>query len=161
MGKKVVYILLLFSAVAFPVFSEVKDDFDKNVDFSVTLETIHRALTAQRTDVLPMEKAVILDGAISSIQIIDGEPESFSAEITIVDGRWIGLEEVRMYSCIVTVQGPDFAARIPVRRSRREVRNEISANSHIIVVGRITDFRNESGEEPAAVLEGFYIRTID
>lgn len=161
MGKKILVILFIFSAAVFPLFSDVKDDFDKNVDFSVTLELIHRALTAERTDAVTTEKAVVLDGAISAIQIIDAEAENFAAELNIVDGKWLGLEDVKMYSCVVEVKGPEFAARIPARRSRREVRNEIAANSHVIVVGRIVDFRNVGGEEPQAVLEGYYIRTID
>lgn len=161
MVKITALILLIFSALAFPLFSDVKDDFDKNVDFSVTLELINRAVTAQRTDALPRDKAIIIDGAISAIEIIDTEPESFLAEIELVDGKWLGMEDVRMYSCIVQVSGPDFAARIPARRSRREIRNEISANSHVIVVGKIVEYRNVSGNKPVAVVEGYYIRAID
>lgn len=161
MGKKVVYILLLCSACTLPVFSDVKEDFDEIVDFSMTLELINRAAAAQRTEALASDKAIIIDGAISTIQILDTEPDTFSAELEIVDGEWIGFEDVQMYSCIVEVNGPEFAARIPARRSRRAIPDEITVNSHVIVIARFTGLREIPDEYPVAVLEGYYIRTID
>lgn len=161
MTKKLVGALLLSFLITIPVFSDIQDDFDNLVDFSVTLEKIDEAVAAGREAALDTGKIVIVDGAISAIQIINPEPESFVAEFELVDGKWQGLEDVQMFSSIIRVSGEDFAARIPARRSRRAIPNEIKANSHVLVVGTLSELRRMSNGSTTVVMDGFYVRPID
>ena len=161
MAKKAVTALLFSIFCIFPIFSEINENFEEIIDFSITMEDIDAAVSAGREDTLLDGRMIILDGAISAIEIIDPEPETFTAEIELVAGKWLGMSDVQMFSSVVVVSGKEFAARIPVRRRRTPAPDEIQANSHVLVAGKITGFRTFQNGRTAAVLDGFYIRPID
>jgi hypothetical protein len=140
-----------------PAFSEI-------VDFSITMEDIreHYSRGEMREDSLT-DKVVIIDGAVSSIQVLDENPETFLAELVIVNGEWHGPEEVEMYSCVVRIAGEEYAERIPARRRRRgeEPENLIKTNSRILVAGKIIGTKETLLGGNTAILDSYYVRNID
>lgn len=161
MRIKSIFFVFLLIAATLPSFTQEKDDFERIVDFSLNLERLDRFYQRNPADAVPTEKILVLDGAISSIEVINEEPESFLAELSIVGGKWRDTTEVRMFSCIVRIEGPGFAERIPARRSRREPRNAIKPNLHAILVGKIVDVRIDDEGNAVPVLDGYYIRTTN
>jgi hypothetical protein len=161
MHRKIVIFLIFAGLLALPLTADVKEDFDSVVDFNITLEEIDRYYEVNGVVPPFTDKLLVVEGAISTLEVLSEEPESFLALVEIVSGEWLGMEDVKMYSCLVLLQGPEFAERIPKRRSRREVPNQINPNSHVLIVGRIIDVAPEWGEHPIAIMEGFYLRTID
>lgn len=161
MRIKSVFFLFLMITVTLSAIAQDKEDFERIVDFSINLESLDRFYQRNPADSVPTKKILVLDGAISSIEVLNEEPESFLAELTIVGGKWSGTTDVKMFSCIVRIEGPDFAERVPARRSRREPRNVIKPNLHVIIVGQIADVLSDEEGNSIPVLEGFYIRTIN
>jgi len=161
MRIKSIFFVFLLIAATLPSFAQEKKDFERIVDFSINLERLDRFYQRNPADAVPTEKILVLDGAISSIEVLNEEPESFLAELTIVGGKWRDTTEVRMFSCIVQIEGPAFAERIPARRSRREPRNVIKPNLHVILVGKIVDVRTDKEGNAVPVLDGYYIRTTN
>ena len=138
--------------------------FSAIVDFSVTMADIREYYSRDDGgDGVLTDKIIILDGAVSSIQVLDENPETFLAELVIVNGEWHGTEEVEMYSCVLRLSGEEYAERIPVRRRRREEQPEnlIETNSRILVVGKIIGSKEILLNGNTAVLDTYYVRNID
>ena len=160
MKRLVCAILALSLAVA--AFGVDKETFDQVVDFDASLQAL--AVQAQRApDALMQNDAVlVLNGVVSAVNVVDPNPETFRAEIDVVSGQWRGLEQIVMYKAAVIVQGPEFAQRIPTRRSRNEPPGgTIERNKEVIIVGTIAGVADdpETGRT-IPVLNGFYIRNM-
>lgn len=162
--KKVIFFHIFLFAAAAVLTAQAgrSESFDEIVDFSVTMSTVQEYYSQGNSDRLT-DKVVILDGAVSSILILDENPDSFFAELVIVNGEWHGTEEVEMYSCILHLRGKQYADRLPARRRRREdgPDNLIESNSRILAAGRITGAKESLFGTATAVVDTLYIRNID
>lgn len=159
--KRTGLVPIIFLFVSVVLFPADQVGFDGIVDFSITLESISEILTREGPDALPRDKLIVLTGAISSLQVLQsGEESPFLAELELVGGEWVGMEAVKMYTCLVLLHGDDFQNRIPVRRSRREIVNEITLNSEVMVVGKVVGTRTLYTGEQVPVIEAFYVRTL-
>lgn len=161
MRVKTFFFLFLLIVSSLPAIAQSRQDFEQIVDFSLNLELLDRFYARNPADTVPTDKILILDGAISSIEVIEEEPESFLAELTLVGGKWLGTTDVRMFFCIVRIEGPAFAERVPARRARREPRDAIKPNLHVMVAGKIVDVRTDKEGNKIPVLDGFHIRPVN
>lgn len=161
MRRKGFFLLILLALCVSPVsvFSDLKKDFDGIVDFSLTMDNIQKRLDAQGGPAGLTDKLLVLTGAVASVQFLGGEGEGFVAALELVEGEWIGVQDVHMYKAYLIVYGADFEARLPEKRSRDGVENEIMVNSQILAIGRIVDVdTSESGLIP--IIECYYIREL-
>lgn len=142
------------------------------LDFSITLQDIHSMLDERDFGSLPTDRAVILDGVAADIIVLDPEPESFLVQVDLASGRWLDLNEVRLYKAYVFFQGPGFAVRFQSGRPTEPAdpdsrpdewtrRTTISPNSRVMVLGLIVDVYEDHEGTLAPVLEGIDIRLID
>jgi len=141
------------------VFSDLKENFDRIVDFSLRMDNLGQRLTKAGGVAGLTDKLLILTGAVASVQFLGGEGDNFVAALELVDGDWIGVEDVQMYRAYLIVHGTDFEARLPVKRSKEGVPNEILPNSQILAVGKIVEVdTSEAGAIP--IIECYYIRQL-
>ena len=132
------------------------------VDFSMTLEQIHHILEEEGAAALPSDRAVVLDGVVAEILLIDPEPETFLAQIDLVSGRWIGLQDIRLYRAYVFVEGPQFAERLSAAPAARgAAADAITTNSRVIVLGTIIDVYIEQDGSSAPIIDGFELRPVN
>jgi hypothetical protein len=154
-------IVIVVLIVAIPGSAINEEEFDQSVDFSLSLEEIHNQLNENAQALLGTEKAVVLDGIVASVTVLNPAQENFQALLELVNGEWKGLEEVVMYRTYVVVHGKQFFSRIPSRENRDPSGSRISANSRVLVAGRIANVVR--GEEDGAlipVIEGFHVRDL-
>ena len=163
MCKKVLFLFLFILMVQFgfgqsdqSLFSE----FNKIVDFSVTFEDLYRYYTLKQGSLVTEGKILIIDGSIASRTVIEKDEAGFTAELEVVNGEWVGLEDVEIYKCFVILRGPDFFSRIPVKRSRNKLPNEIEVNSHVLIVGRILGTRADREGNTIPVMEAAFVRAF-
>ncbi len=161
MGKKLIFCVLLLSLSLFCLSADGEGDFDAIIDFDITLQDLDRLVNSEGYRNIQGDKLLILNGAISAIEVVSGEEEPFQAEIDLVSGKWIGMEDVEMYTCLVRVSGPEFEERIPVRRRREPRPDEITVNSLALVVGRLADVIEMNNGRRKAVVEGLHIRGLE
>lgn len=137
-----------------------RPDFDKIVDFSLTLKDIVSLVKNPNFNPDKIGKVLVFDGSVSTITVVDKNPASFSAELVVVDGEWKGTEDVLIYQSFVYAEGPDFAKRLPERKPKNPGPELISQNDHVLVVGRIADvFVDEKGNRFPVIL-AYYIRVM-
>ncbi|HEY9594583.1 MAG TPA: hypothetical protein VHE79_08900 [Spirochaetia bacterium] len=149
--------LLLLSATLLPALS--RSDFDRVVDFGVTLKTLSAA--AEGKAPLPGGRMVVLTGTVSDITIVNRERATFKARIELTTGEWIGLEDVKAYSCYVDFAGGEYFNVFPARAPREPVPGTIVSNARALVVGRVVGIVDASNGEKRVLLDGAWIRSIE
>ncbi len=153
----VVLVLLVAAASLLPGAS--KADFDRVVDFSVTLKTLSQA--ADGTVPLPDSRMVLLSGTVSSVTILDKEEPSFKARIELITGEWIGTEDVKAYTCYVDFSGRGFFSTFPSRPPAQPQPGVVVQNLRVLVVARAVSIVTTPLGEKRVLLEGAYIRPIE
>ena len=124
--------LLLIGSAVLPALSLA--DFDKVVDFSVTLKTL--AAVAEGEADLPQGKMLVLSGTVSDVNIISKDQANFKVRIEVITGEWIGTEDVKSYACYVDFTGAQFFKVFPARAPQTSTSEVLTLNSRVLLVGR-------------------------
>ncbi|HVO38548.1 MAG TPA: hypothetical protein VMV03_05910 [Spirochaetia bacterium] len=134
-------------------------DFDRVVDFSITLKDL--AAAADGSGRLPAGRLCVLNGTVSDVEIVSRDEATFRVRIELITGEWIGTEDVRSYSCYVEFSGPEFFKVFPPRPPRTPVPGTVVINSRVIVVGRPLDITKTPQGENRVRVEGMLVRTVE
>ncbi len=158
--KKASLVFLIAALFAGTLGAFERPDFDKIVDFSLTLKDI--VSLVKKPDFNPEKygKILIFDGSVSTITLVEKNPASFSAELVVVNGEWKGTEDVSLFQSFVYAEGPEFAKRLPERRPKEPGPGLISQNDHVLVVGRIADVYVDEKGNRFPVIVAYYIRVM-
>ncbi|MFO8064350.1 MAG: hypothetical protein ACQETQ_01175 [Spirochaetota bacterium] len=154
--------ILLSASIAF---TADKADFDEVVAFEQTLKSLALSVRGE-VDPPPEDTALIFDGIISGVRVIEPEEDGFRARIEVVSGEWRELEEIMLYKAYVEISGPDFFRRVPSRANREPSGGVLEANRRVVVAGSfagetVQEEGSDEDDPPVPVVEGFYIRTIE
>jgi hypothetical protein len=115
-------------------------DFEKVVDFSVTLKTISAAAAGEAA--LPANKLFLLNGTVSEITFLNNE-------------------KANMYTCLVTFSGPQFFPDFPTRPPKNPGPDTVLADTRILVVARaLRPVSLPSGEGKVMEMEGLFLRVL-
>jgi hypothetical protein len=152
-----VLFLVLWAPAAFSIDA---GDFDAVADFSVTIKTLNQLDEAAATAYGLMDRFLLLDGTVTNILILDANEENYLVQLELVSGEWIGLDEVRSYSCWVLFSGPRFAGVFPARVPRDPPPGVIATNDQILIVAIPLQTVEIAEGETAWVLEGIYARPL-
>ncbi len=150
---------ILFAAAANTAFGLSRADFDRVVDFSITLKDL--AAAAEGRESLPSGKIVIINGTISDVNVISKDEASFRVRIELITGEWIGTEDVKSYTCYVDFAGPEFFKTFPARPPRSVEPGIISINSRVIIVGRPIEVTKTPMGEKHVLVEGMFVRAVE
>ncbi len=150
-------VLLLAAATGIPALSRA--DFDRVVDFSVTLKTL--AAVAEGKAPMPGGRMLLLSGTVSDINVLSKDDAGFRVRVELIAGEWIGLEDVRAYACYVDFSGAEFSRIFPARPPREPTPGVVALNSRVIVVGTPVDIVTSALGQKRVLLRGAYIRVIE
>jgi hypothetical protein len=148
---------LLLCASLLPALSTA--DFDRVVDFSVTLKSL--ASASEGKSALPTGRMVVLSGTVSDVNVLSKEEAGFRVRIEVITGEWIGMEDVKSYSCLVDFSGAEFFKVFPARTPPQGTPDVVTKNSRVVLVGRPIDFAKTPAGERRVLVEGAYIRVIE
>jgi hypothetical protein len=149
-------LLLLFGPALLPALSRA--DFDRVVDFSVTLKTL---AVAAGKEPLPAGRMLLLSGTVSDVTIINRDEAAFKVRIEVITGEWIGLEEVKSYACYIDFTGTEYFKIFPARPPRTAGAGVVTVNTRVVVVGAPIDITTTPLGEKRVLLQGAHIRTIE
>ena len=150
-------LLLLFGPALLPALSRA--DFDRVVDFSVTLKTL--AAVAAGKEALPAGRMFLLSGTVSDVTIINREEAAFKVRIEVITGEWIGLEDVKSYACYIEFSGPEYFTIFPAKPPRTANPDVVTLNTRVVVVGAPVNITTTPLGEKRVLLQGAHIRTIE
>lgn len=152
------FLLLLIVAVGSAAVEP--EEFYDVVAYEQTLKSLVETIAEEGPQALDTDRIHILDGLVSEVTVIDPNPESFLAELILVNGEWRGLEEVEMYQAYVYVEGPRFAERVPERTPRDPGEEIILPNQRVIVAARVVDVYYDEQNRGFPVVSAFEVRQL-
>lgn len=156
MRNKLGWILAIALVLASPLYAFDRQDFDRVVDFSVTIKTLAGLAEAGALS----GRLLLLDGTVASMQFLEAGESSFAVELELAGGEWIGTEDVKIYLCRVRFRGQEYARRFPRRAPRAPGPGEIVVNDRILVVARLAGRAKAEDGTPLWVLEGLHVRAL-
>jgi hypothetical protein len=157
--RRTAAVLALFTVLAAAVPAASKGDFDRVVDFSVTLKTL--AAAADGKAALPTSRMLVLSGTVSTITIVNKDQAAFRVRIELITGEWLGLDDVIAYACYVDFAGADFFNTFPARPPAQPGPGVIVQNARVLVAARAVSIVTTPLGEKRVLLEGAYIRAIE
>lgn len=137
-----------------------KTDFDKVVDFSVTLRELNQRLDSENTLKLDDKKFIVIYGTVSSISFLNRKKDTFKARLELVSGEWIGLSDVKSYRAYVDFEGSAFYSSIPVRTPRTPNSKAVVKDSRVLIIAKILQPIDIPLSGRYWLLKGVYIRKI-
>ena len=151
------------SAIATPLVAQAPaapaPPLDAAVDFSITLKDLDRLIRQGRF--APPERALVLDGTIKRIDVLDPTPATFAVQLELVKGEWFEREAVRSYRSIILLEGRQFATYFPPR-GEDPTAAAIPLNSRVVVAGvaLLVAQLTEDPDDLAWVIAGQYVRAL-
>jgi len=158
--KKYTFILL-FLCILLSVSAQVTTNLETQINFDLSLKDIVLLVEAGNSSEIDMNQYIILEGVVSSREVLYTDEENFVGMLELSYGEWQGLENVSIYQCFIQLQGLEFATMIPARRSRTPNPAEISLNTRILVLGRYLGYSEDENGEKYPVIEGLKVRKIN
>lgn len=161
------FIFLLILAAGLggpPLFAMDAGAFLNGVAFETTLsqlcDLVRTGTEEDLRELIREDRIYLLVGTIYSRINQTGTGEVFSGELEIMDGEWLGVEDVQVFWAAVKFTGQRFDGMIPLRRSRNVNPREVTLNSRVLLAAKLTGYRDHSGMR-IPVMEGIEIRTIE
>jgi len=150
-------LLLLAGAAILPALSRA--DLERVIDFSVTLKSLASAV--EQGAPLPEGKTVLLSGTVSDVNIVNRDPAGFKVRIELITGEWIGLDDVKAYTCYVEFTGAEYARLFPARPPREADRRLVTLNTRVLLLGRVVGVTTTPMGDRRVLVDGAYIRSIE
>lgn len=158
--KKYTFILL-FMIILLSLSAQVTTNSEIQINFDLSLKDIVLMVESGRSSEIDMNQYIVLEGVISSREVLFADEENFVGMLELSYGEWDGLENVNMYQCFVQLTGLEFAVMIPARRSRNPNPAELSLNTRILVLGQYLGYKEDEDGNKYPVIEGYKIRKIN
>ncbi len=153
--------ILIFLLIIVSIYAQESVVLDTQINFDLTLKDLVFLVESGNSNDIDMNQYLILDGVVSSREVLFADEENFIGILEISYGEWEGLENVAMYQCFIQLQGLEYASMIPARRSRRTNPEEIVLNTRILVLGRYLGYSEDENGKKYPVIEGIKIRKIN
>ena len=157
---KIYTFILLFLFILLGVSAQVTTNLETQINFDLSLKDIVLLVESGKSNEIDMNQYIILDGVVSSREVLFADEENFVGMLELSFSEWQGLEAVDMYQCFIQLQGLEFAVMIPARRSRNPNPAEISLNTRILVLGKYLGYSEDEEGNKYPVIEGYKVRKI-
>jgi len=127
-----------------------------SVDFTSTMRELAQAAKTQNDRDIPTDKALILDGDIGTVTIHEDTDASFVVELELLNGIWVGEEQVELYRTYVICEGTQFRSLFSAQSPSR-----LKSGQTIIVLASYEGLGIDyDGKTPVTVVKAIDIRRL-
>jgi hypothetical protein len=159
MHRSLALACVLFLLGLAPLTALSRADFDRVVDFSLTLKNL--AAVADGREPLPGGRLLLLSGTVSDVNIVSKDEANFKVRIELIAGEWIGLDDVKSYACYVDFTGPEYFKVFPARAPRTTTPGTVTLNARVVVIGSAVEVTRTPLGEKRVLVQGVHIRVIE
>lgn len=152
------FIILIPFALSF-LTAQTTNDLSDFLNPDISLEVLSRLKPSELDEIINSEKFIVINGTVSSIMEIERSDNDLILDLHVVNGKWIGLDKVENYSCIVNINGKEWESRFPGRTPRVVTDDIFVQNDRILVIGKLSSYVMEQGVLKA-VIDADYLRKI-
>ena len=96
--------MILLSAV-FPLFLSAQNSELESLRFSMTIKDLTELSTQDLDEMASAGDWLLLDGSIAGMTLYSAEDEEYLLDVLLMQGEWMGLEDVKKYDCHLVFQG--------------------------------------------------------
>lgn len=157
--SRIFSLILVFSILfSFSLVSQ-SNDIKGIINTEISLSQLSRLSPEEMDRIIEEDRYLIINGTVSSIMEIERSDTNLILDLHLVNGKWIGLDRVEEYRCIVNISGKEWEPLFPRRTPREPADNMILLNNRILVLGKLSSYVVEKGEL-IAVVDAEYVRNI-
>ena len=139
---------------------KVLPPFGEVVSEDYSLDKLYTQVKKGQVSAIPKDKYIIIEGVVSSRQVIQPDEENFFGILEISSGSWDQGEDLEMYRCYFQLRGSEFYGTIPEGRSREPSPKEIPLHSHLLAVGTYLGYGEDAEGNKFPVLQAVNIRRL-
>jgi len=141
--------------------AELTSRYRDLVSFDYELEDLASLVNEGRSRDIPKDRILIINGTVSSRQLIDPTEESYFAILELSSGDWEDEEELRLYRCYIQLIGPSFAGTVPDPQSRTIDPKEVPLHADVLLIGRYLGYGEDETGDTFPVLEAVDLRVLE
>ncbi len=127
-------VLVLGSAVS--ATAQALDD----LKFSITVKDLALMSPMELDELAQSGKWLLLDGSLAALTRLSAEDEDYLLDARLIQGEWMGLEDVRKYDCHLIFQGNEWQEIIPEKTPRRVQEGQILLNNRVLVLAKVMGY---------------------
>ena len=116
--------------------AETLDD----LQFSITVKDLALMSPEELDGFAENEKWLLLDGSLAALTRLSAKEEEYLLDARLVQGEWMGLEDVKKYDCHLIFQGDEWKSVIPEKTPRKVEEGQILLNSRVLVLARVLGY---------------------
>ncbi len=131
--------MILLSAV-FPLFLSAQNSELESLRFSMTIKDLTELSTQDLDEMASAGDWLLLDGSIAGMTLYSAEDEEYLLDVLLMQGEWMGLEDVKKYDCHLVFQGEQWRNIIPDRAPRNPVEGQVLLNDKVLVLARVLGY---------------------
>jgi len=111
----------------------------------MSIKELNSLDTSQLDRISSEGKWLLLDGSLAVLTRVSGDGEEYVLDAQMIQGEWMGLDEVMKYSCHLIFQGDNWEEIIPDKPPRKPVDGQILLNSRVLVLATLLGYNVENG----------------
>ena len=136
--KKLRVLLFIVMAMGFAVTAaaETLDD----LQFSITVKDLALMSEGELNSLAENEQWLLLDGALAALTRLSAKDEEYLLDARLIQGEWMGLEDVKKYDCHLIFQGDEWQNVIPEKTPRKVEEGQILLNNRVLVLAKILGY---------------------
>jgi hypothetical protein len=148
--KKIRMALLIFMICGLSHFAGA-ETLD-NLHFSITVKDLALMSPSELDGLAEKEQWLLLDGSLAALTRLSGKDEEYLLDARLIQGEWIGLEDVRKYDCHLIFRGNEWEPVIPPKMPRKPAEGQILLNNRVLVLARIMGYEMADGRPVSYLL---------
>lgn len=137
----IIFLLTFF----FPILVTAETADIENLQFSLTIKDLNHLSTSQIDEFAERGDWLLLDGFIAGMTLYSSKDEEYLLDVLLMQGEWMGLEEVKKYDCHLIFQGDKWRDIIPDKTPRKPEEGQILLNDKILVLAQIIGYEEVEG----------------
>ncbi|THB62508.1 MAG: hypothetical protein D6B26_07880 [Spirochaetaceae bacterium] len=130
-GLTLAFFAFFLTIGSMPAFCQSLSQIERVLNLNSNLERIIRDF--EETGSLPDDdsRALLLDGTVASVTVVDETEENFEAYIELASGKWTENEEIKLYRAFIRVYGSSF---FPMLIATEENPSTLSPGDQLIAI---------------------------
>jgi hypothetical protein len=141
------------------------EEFHQVLSLDWNLERLSSSVSSGRVQQIPKDKYLLIEGIVSTRQVVQGEEENYFAILELSSGKWDEGQQLSMYRCYFRLEGPQFYGLVPTGRgssgSDGENSQEIPLHAHVLAIGTYLGYGQDNQGNRFPVLKALEVRRLN
>ena len=135
------------------------EEFEQVISLEWSLDRLAAAVSAGDVEQIPKDKYLLIEGVVSSREVVQAEEENYFAILEVSSGEWSGNQDLSMYRCYFRLEGSEFHGLVPAGRGGQS-EDEIPLHAHVLAIGRYMGYGEDQQGNRFPVFRALSIKKL-